>query len=61
MSEKKPLRCHICHNQAQEEEEERLDMVCCPIHGWMPVQFFEVREGTRIFLKINRKRNPGSD
>jgi len=31
------------------------------MHGWMPVQFFEVCEGTEVFLKINRKRNSGSD
>jgi hypothetical protein len=41
MSKKKILCCYICHNKAVAEEEERPDMACCPVHGWMPIQFFE--------------------
>jgi hypothetical protein len=41
---KKHLCCYLCSKQAKEEEE-RPGMACCPIHGWMPLQFFEVCEG----------------
>ena len=59
MSEKKSLRCYICHNQAQEEEEEIPDMLCCPMHGWMPVQFFEVCEGTEDFFEDKQEKESG--
>jgi len=58
MSEKKPLRCHICYNQAQEEEE-RPGMACCPIHGWMPVQFFEVSKGIEDLFDEKEEEESG--
>jgi len=58
MSEKKPLRCYICHNQAQEKEEIH-DMLCCPIHGWMPVQFFEVCEETEDLFEDKQEEESG--
>jgi hypothetical protein len=58
MSKEKSLCCYICHSKAVEEEEEKPGMAYCPIHGWMPIQFFEECEGTEDLFSDEQKEEP---
>jgi len=55
---KKPLCCYLCNKQAKEEGE-RPGMACCPVHGWMPLQFFEVCEGNEGLFDEKQEEESG--
>lgn len=58
MTGEKTIYCYICHSKA--EQKGRPGFGFCPIHGWMPIHFFEGCSENQDFI-VDAKEEASED